>query len=250
MEIKPSQGERKDDFIGRCISHQVGKGMQQDRAAALCYTKWEDSLKESSLRIMFDKDIPVKVVKHFVDRGYKTFIWGGDGFFNKQKPAFNLAKQSGVNQHNIFWGKLSWVKQNNDIDLFMSRDEMWDMDGFLHYYEDKTIMLAEGDVGVIQERWVTKPEQTAGGKSCPICIELQRIGWVGRDETVQYNYPGGTIDLIGLPPYRKAHSQIGGGKWKVSDYYCKCAKQFRIAPIGLSTPNKKIVTIKECCNHD
>jgi hypothetical protein len=39
--VDPKSGESKDDFIGRCISVEVGNGIDQDQAAAICYSKWE-----------------------------------------------------------------------------------------------------------------------------------------------------------------------------------------------------------------
>jgi hypothetical protein len=40
--VKPSPGESKDDFIGRCISVVRGEGKPEDQAAAICYSYWEN----------------------------------------------------------------------------------------------------------------------------------------------------------------------------------------------------------------
>lgn len=72
------------------------------------------------------------------------------------------------------------------------------------------ISLANGDFK--EERWVTDPGKGESGESCPICKDLEDMGWV----------------KIGtLPPYRKAHSIIGEGKWKTGDDTCNCIKEFR-----------------------
>jgi hypothetical protein len=40
--VEPNKGEREDEFIPRCISYMVGEGKDQDQAAAICYSKWEN----------------------------------------------------------------------------------------------------------------------------------------------------------------------------------------------------------------
>jgi hypothetical protein len=47
MPINKKKGERKSDFINRCIGIEVSGGMKTDQAAAVCYNYWEElSLKE------------------------------------------------------------------------------------------------------------------------------------------------------------------------------------------------------------
>ena len=41
MPIRPGASETKDEFIGRCISEEVGAGYEQTQAAAICYSKWD-----------------------------------------------------------------------------------------------------------------------------------------------------------------------------------------------------------------
>ena len=40
--VEPSDGETKDEFIPRCIEYVVGEGKDQDQAAAVCYSMWEN----------------------------------------------------------------------------------------------------------------------------------------------------------------------------------------------------------------
>jgi hypothetical protein len=45
-KVSPRGGEEKQDFISRCIENAVGEeGMEQDQAAAMCYSKWRESKK-------------------------------------------------------------------------------------------------------------------------------------------------------------------------------------------------------------
>jgi len=40
--VEPKTGESEEDFIPRCIEYVVGEGKDQDQAAAICYSKWEN----------------------------------------------------------------------------------------------------------------------------------------------------------------------------------------------------------------
>ena len=39
MPVDRNPGESKDEFLSRCISTEVGSGMDRDQASAICYTK-------------------------------------------------------------------------------------------------------------------------------------------------------------------------------------------------------------------
>jgi hypothetical protein len=40
--VEPSKGETEEEYIPRCIAYEVGEGKDQDQAAAICYSKWEN----------------------------------------------------------------------------------------------------------------------------------------------------------------------------------------------------------------
>lgn len=40
--IEPSKGEHETEFIPRCISYMVGEGKDQEQAAAICYSIWQE----------------------------------------------------------------------------------------------------------------------------------------------------------------------------------------------------------------
>jgi len=51
MPIKKKQGEKKNDFLNRCIGVEVSSGMKTNRAVAVCNTYWEEiKLKEIKLK--------------------------------------------------------------------------------------------------------------------------------------------------------------------------------------------------------
>ena len=39
--VEPGAKESEDEFISRCIPAMIGEGMEQDQAAAVCYSKWQ-----------------------------------------------------------------------------------------------------------------------------------------------------------------------------------------------------------------
>jgi len=44
--VEPGKGERKDDFIPRCISYVVSEGKDAGQAAAICYSMWDQHFSE------------------------------------------------------------------------------------------------------------------------------------------------------------------------------------------------------------
>ena len=40
--VEPKDNESEDEFISRCIAVEVGNGYEQEQAAAMCYSKWND----------------------------------------------------------------------------------------------------------------------------------------------------------------------------------------------------------------
>ena len=49
MPISPKGNESQDDFVSRCIAHEVKQGYEQDQASAICYEKWRAAKKSQML---------------------------------------------------------------------------------------------------------------------------------------------------------------------------------------------------------
>jgi len=59
--VEPKANESEDEFIGRCISVEVGNGYDQEQAAAICYTKWD---KKEFAEIEQDKlSTEIKIIR-------------------------------------------------------------------------------------------------------------------------------------------------------------------------------------------
>ena len=66
MPIKKKTGERKPDFISRCIGTEVQGGMKPNQAAAVCYNYWEElSIQEIKKKRKYDKLEDKKMVATF-----------------------------------------------------------------------------------------------------------------------------------------------------------------------------------------
>lgn len=46
--IDPSKGERKDEFLPRCISYVINEGKESEQAVAICNSIWEEHFAEES----------------------------------------------------------------------------------------------------------------------------------------------------------------------------------------------------------
>jgi hypothetical protein len=52
--VEPAKGERKDDFIPRCISYVVSEGKDAGQAAAICYSMWDQHFAEAVIHYTKD----------------------------------------------------------------------------------------------------------------------------------------------------------------------------------------------------
>jgi hypothetical protein len=98
--VNPRANESKDEFVSRCISVEVESGKEQEQAAAICYSKWENKMtaqfkfyadKERRLisgglmiadlpiyrkdemgeyYVVFDKEQIEKIAQRFFKKGY------------------------------------------------------------------------------------------------------------------------------------------------------------------------------------
>jgi hypothetical protein len=56
MVAEPKAGESKDEFVSRCIAVEVEAGKEQDQAAAICYSKWENKGMNAQFKFYADKE--------------------------------------------------------------------------------------------------------------------------------------------------------------------------------------------------
>lgn len=99
--VEPKDGESKDDFIGRCISIEVGNGIEQDQAAAICYSKWDkkgfDSFAESYTDYPEQASENAKIALRYAEENG----WGECGTDVGKQRANQLAKREPISRDTI-----------------------------------------------------------------------------------------------------------------------------------------------------
>ena len=55
--VDPRAGESKDDFIGRCIPVLIGEGKDQEQAAAICYSMWDERFNQIDQISVYFKEL-------------------------------------------------------------------------------------------------------------------------------------------------------------------------------------------------
>jgi hypothetical protein len=71
MPISKQAGEKKEDFISRCIGEEVSAGKDQDQAVAICYSYAEKeymSLNKWSREFMYKHDLQNRVKDLFKNK--------------------------------------------------------------------------------------------------------------------------------------------------------------------------------------
>lgn len=74
--VEPEAGESKNDFISRCISTEIKAGYDQDQAAAICYTKWDEK-SYSNYDKVIDSLTDDELLGLFCTCGSDNFEFGG-----------------------------------------------------------------------------------------------------------------------------------------------------------------------------
>jgi hypothetical protein len=57
MPVDRNPGESRDEFLSRCISTEVGSGMERDQASAICYMKLKKVNMQEEGPAISQKDI-------------------------------------------------------------------------------------------------------------------------------------------------------------------------------------------------
>lgn len=83
MPVNINSGESKDEFISRCIGEEVGGGMEQDQAAAVCYSYWDkdkmSKIKDTQSKVMarVAYDTKFRGINLFAEGGLEDACWEG-----------------------------------------------------------------------------------------------------------------------------------------------------------------------------
>lgn len=213
------------------------------------------------MKILFDSRLSAEEIGCFPDE--QKHVWNADYWFSEERLRRTI-RRTQIDGKYVHFGDPNKLIILHGFTHFISKDmKMSDVLNFCQllepeeseYPEFTSNYAAENDnrQRVSLERWKTQPDETKNGESCPICLSLEDMGWVERGAPVTYRWSSGEKTIMGLPDYRRAHSSIGSGNWKVGDQFCKCYKQFKTGFKTQEFSATKVVyidiTSHENCKH-
>lgn len=165
--VEPKANESEDEFIGRCISVEVGNGYDQEQAAAICYTKWDKKEFAESYN-----DYPeaasenAKVALRYAEENG----WGECGTDVGKQRANQLAKREPISRDTIArmaaferhrqnsqkelgdgCGRLMWLAWGGDEGIAWAQRKLAEIDGkkfSLKFNADKEKRIISGPLMV------------------------------------------------------------------------------------------------------
>lgn len=109
LVTEPKAGESQEEFLSRCIPAEINGGMEQDQAAAVCYSKWENRKQAHSFKSTSDEKqivsgalmIPDMPIYRKDDSGEYYVQFSADSIYNIVRKFFRSQNTSNVNEmHN------------------------------------------------------------------------------------------------------------------------------------------------------
>lgn len=120
MVVEPKSGETKEEFVSRCIGIEINAGKEQDQAAAICYTKWEDrNMEEVKMESYRDYPDGVKSNAKKVLEWTEKNGWGSCGTPVGKQRANQLAKGEPISLETI--KRMYSYLSRHEVDLEKSK---------------------------------------------------------------------------------------------------------------------------------
>ena len=117
--INPSKGERKDDFLPRCIKYVIDEGKSSEQAVAICNSIWDEHFADDSFAETYN-DYPKKASENAqvaLDYAEKNG-WGDCGTSVGKIRANQLAKGENISRDTIArMAAFERHRQNSDKQL-------------------------------------------------------------------------------------------------------------------------------------
>lgn len=114
MPIKKRSNEKQPEFIQRCISIEVGNGMDAEQAIVVCYGYWKENLADRQ-KVSIDYDGTLEtikgttLVKRLINEGKSVYIITARQDY-QMGIVYEKAKRLGISKNKIFntKGKDKW----------------------------------------------------------------------------------------------------------------------------------------------
>jgi hypothetical protein len=204
--VEPNAGESEEEFIPRCIEYVVGEGKDQDQAAAICYSKWENkdqNFQESYSDYPKEASENAKVALRWADENG----WGECGTPVGKARANQLAKGEAITRDTIArMAAFERHRQNSQKELGDGCGRLmwlaWGGDAGIEWAQRK---LEQIDRQKMQSfSVVNSEERIVVGPAMVPDMKIYR-----RDETGEYYvfFDKKTIETIALKFYSKGFQQ-------------------------------------------
>jgi hypothetical protein len=204
--VEPNAGESESEFIPRCIEYVVGEGKDQDQAAAICYSKWENkdqNFQESYSDYPKQASENAKVALRWADENG----WGECGTPVGKARANQLAKGEAITRDTIArMAAFERHRQNSQKELGDGCGRLmwlaWGGDAGIEWAQRK---LEQIDRQKMQSfSVVNSEERIVVGPAMVPDMKIYR-----RDETGEYYvfFDKKTIETIALKFYSKGFQQ-------------------------------------------
>jgi len=136
--VEPNTGERKDDFIPRCISYVVNEGKDTDQAVAICNGLWDEHFAAEKISIDYDDTLSTargkELAKKLIDKGVTLYIISAR---NELTGMIQTAKDLGIPESRIFATGSNEAKVQKIKDLGITK----------HYDNNADVVKALGSKG-------------------------------------------------------------------------------------------------------
>jgi soluble P-type ATPase len=136
--VEPNLGERKDDFIPRCISYVVNEGKDTEQAVAICNGLWDEHFAAEKVSIDYDDTLSTKrgkeLAKKLIDKGVTLYIISAR---NELTGMIQTAKDLGIPESRIFATGSNEAKVQKIKDLHITK----------HYDNNADVVKALGSIG-------------------------------------------------------------------------------------------------------
>jgi len=136
--VNPNSGEKKDDFIPRCISYVVNEGKDTEQAVAICNGLWEEHFATEKISIDYDDTLSTErgkeLAKKLIANGATLYIISAR---DNKEGMLSVGESLGVPESRIFATGSNEAKVQKIKDLGITK----------HYDNNADVVKALGTIG-------------------------------------------------------------------------------------------------------
>jgi hypothetical protein len=136
--VNPNSGEKKDEFIPRCISYVLNEGKDTEQAVAICNSLWDEHFATEKISIDYDDTLSTErgkeLAKKLIANGATLYIISAR---DNKEGMLSVAESLGVHTSRIFATGSNEAKVQKIKDLGITK----------HYDNNADVVKALGTIG-------------------------------------------------------------------------------------------------------